>query len=602
MKPKVLLVAPTKYYYNNVSPEPVKHHLLALLSHLADIAEVDVLDLENLFGYPRSAEEIAEWLRRAEQQLAGRRPDLIGVSCYTSYDYLCTVDLLRLCARLFPGVTKVVGGYHPTAVPEDFTSRDVPVDAVIRGEGEVALRALLEGAAGSDAPVVDGPPLDLCEERPLRYDLYPYRTSDLCLALSRGCPFTCSFCVQSDEFPNGYRRLDLDQIHEKLRRAAAHLPLRRIMFVDPFFGVQRKHTLELLELLTREFSHLQFWAETRIDCVRAEWLEKLAGLQLDLHFGVESLAPDTIRLMNKARDPSAYIASFEETLELCQRWQVLARCGFIMNYPGEVPRTATETLSRIERAIERFDRLCFTFHCNQYALYPGNEIYHRRQELARDRGFRFPNDGWWRQADPQIRKRSEHCFASWEMVKTFGEDPGFWRDEVFRLGKRCASKHTSEAFRFYRRSELLESLRHHYPEGEVDDWHLEPWRAQFDLVAFLRYRLTDIYHRYDGWLDEDHTDKKPAFLKLFNLVTSEYQSSLLRQYDAGASVERLRDRCELLHGCLLEELERNLGQGIGREEAAEGQDLELELMGLRYRLASGDRVFRLEYMGEERRA
>lgn len=593
MKPRCLLIAPTKYFYKEVAPEPVKYYLLTLLSHLDDLAEVELLDLEMRFGYPQSEADIAAFLAGAEELIRGCRPDVIGISCYTSYDYLGSVDLLRLCRRLHPRALLVVGGYHPTAVPEDFFAE--PVDYIVRGEGEIALREILERGRPGSATVVDGPALDLREERPLRYDLYPYRSDDVTLALSRGCVYRCTFCVQSDDFPNHYRRLDLAQIREKILRLRAHGPVRRIMFVDPFFGVHRRQTAELLDLLAEVAPDVSFWAETRIDRAHEEWLRKLSLLKLDLHFGVESLAEDTLRLMRKANSPRRYIESFFSTLDLCQREGVLARCGFIMNYPGELPESYAETISRIRQAVDRYDQVHFTFHCNQYALYPGNHIYHVRHQLDEERGFRFPNDGWWRVREPAVRKRSEQCLASRGLAEAFQGRPGFWTGDVLGLLKRYAAKYSFEAFCFYRRDEILESLRHHYQgRRDIPEWDEEPCREELALVRHLRFRLRDVFYLYEGWLRRSFPERAAAFARLFHAVTFRYQERLLDQYDAGAGPGHLHHGIDLFHRTLLDEMEENVCRAVAGREG-----LELRLLGEVYLLLPGDEVRQLAPAGQE---
>lgn len=586
MKPSCLLIAPPKYYYKPGQPERIKYHLLSLMSHVADVADVEILDLELRFGYPSNQRDIDRFVAEARGILAQYRPDVVGVSAYTSYDYLASLDVLRLCRSLYPDATLVVGGYHATAVPGDFTSGDVPVDYVIRGEGENVLRALLVNGSLPDGPVIDGSPLVVAEERPLRYDRYPGRSDDVTLALSRGCPYSCSFCVQSDDFPNPYRRLSIEQVRKKLSDVCAHGPIRRIMFIDPFFGLQPAYTAELLRLLRRDFKNISFWAETRVDRVSPVWFAEIKDLRLDLHFGVESLAPDTLRLMRKAHSPEAYIEGFHRTLQLCRSRGILARCGFIMNYPGELPDSYRLTVAHIRRALGVRGSLPFTFHCNQYALYPGNDTYKRRDALARERGFEAPNDGWWRERLPNARHRSEQCTASRAMREEYGPGPGFWKKEILELQKSGASRFTFKAFCFFRTDEIFDSLKAHYSAALPGSWADESQFAdQRRLLRRFRYLMSKVLACHQARMRRAGEQARNAVAELFNLVTFDLQRRLLESYDRGMPLSDLLADIETRHRVLLRE---SRGTTCDAADAA----AHVRINGEEYRVDSHGALFR----------
>ena len=134
-----------------------------MMSHVADLADPFVIDWNDA-RYPRNLKEISEFKTNAKNILMNYLPDIVCVTCYTSFDYLSTVDILKMCKELYPNATLVVGGYHATAVPEDFLDDEVPVDFIIRGEGEIALRKIIT-QNGRDLPkVIMGTPLDMSKK------------------------------------------------------------------------------------------------------------------------------------------------------------------------------------------------------------------------------------------------------------------------------------------------------------------------------------------------------------------------------------------------------------------------------------------------------
>ena len=68
----------------------------------------------------------------------------IGINCYTSYQYLQSDLIAYILKEEFPKINIIVGGYHPTAVPDDFSYRNSPYDYVIRGEAELILLDLFK--------------------------------------------------------------------------------------------------------------------------------------------------------------------------------------------------------------------------------------------------------------------------------------------------------------------------------------------------------------------------------------------------------------------------------------------------------------------------
>jgi Fe-S oxidoreductase len=557
MKTKFLFICPTKYYYRDVGAENIKYHILSLMSHIADLADINMVDLEKEYGYLRSKEEINNFLENVRKTLGQYSPDLVGISCYTSYDYLCTVDLLRICNILYPQAILIVGGYHPTAIPEDFLSEDIPVHYIIQGEGENTLRDIII-QNGKDLPtIIQGRPLDLSMEKPIRYDLYPYKTNELYISLSRGCSYKCSFCVQSDNFPNQYRRDNIELIKEKMERAAKHLPIERFLFTDPFFGVHIDTTIEFLEYLKKKFSQMTFWAETRIDRLSRDWLKHVFPLRFDLHFGVESLADDTLHLMRKTKNVQQYIESFFKCVEMCQEYKILSRFGFIMNFPGELAESYLQTVSNMQKAVDLYKEIYFTFHSNQYALYPGNKIYEERHELAKTRGFSFPNDGWWRLGEPNIRKRSEFCYASSSIVNKYGDKRDFWVDEIKRINKKIVYKFNYDAFEFFRKCETEDILKDYY-SSKKDKVLNGIYHDQEKLVVQVRFFLKKYLCLYEELISKSHPSSIEIFIKLFNYAAHEYQKSLLVEYDKGMKIDELYRRLEQVNSNLAFEYEENV--------------------------------------------
>ena len=72
-----------------------------------------------------------------------------------------------------------------------------------------------------------------------------------------------------------------------------------------------------------------------------------------------------------------------------------------------------------------------------------------RYKLNTDRGFLFPNDGWWRSYEPDIIKRGENCIASTSINNKYNGNNHYWQREKNILLRRFVSKYDFRAYQFF---------------------------------------------------------------------------------------------------------------------------------------------------------
>jgi len=142
--------------------------------------------------------------------------DLFGITCVTP-----NFKIVAEIADLLPQETPVViGGVHPTFLPMD-TLENIRCDAVVMGEGEIAIRELTrdiekgclkEQYHGGIVPIESIP-------KPARHlvDLHKYRPGGeeaTPIYTSRGCPYNCNFC--SKITGRNYRVLPIPRVIEEI--------------------------------------------------------------------------------------------------------------------------------------------------------------------------------------------------------------------------------------------------------------------------------------------------------------------------------------------------------------------------------------------------
>lgn len=200
---------------------------------------------------------------------------LIGISSlFTAYSGSALETAAHL-KKALPHVKIVMGGHHPTALPEAVMQHDC-VDYIVRGDGESGLPALA-GALGRGGPLEKVPGLvwrgsdgrltirppaivrDL-ENLPLpAHDLIDAGfysrngKAGITLSATRGCPMRCTYCAVNAGSWHGYRRRSVAAVMRDLQRAAAGRAVGFIDFEDEHLNADKTWFRDLLTALEAGF-------------------------------------------------------------------------------------------------------------------------------------------------------------------------------------------------------------------------------------------------------------------------------------------------------------------------------------------------------------
>jgi radical SAM superfamily enzyme YgiQ (UPF0313 family) len=223
--------------------------------------------------------------------LYSRKPDVIGFSCYiwNIEETITVIDMLR---KVLPDVAIVLGGPE-VSYDTDYWMRRLPaVDFIVMGEGEETLRDLLRELSGDrkfhfvfglayrkDGEVVINPgrpKLDLnALPSPHRFpeDLPSLGNRIVYFETSRGCPFSCQFCLSSIEV--GVRYFDIEKVKSDLLYLIEN-GAKLIKFVDRTFNIKRDYAMEIFRFLIDHHNGCVFQFEITADIMRPEVLDFLA--------------------------------------------------------------------------------------------------------------------------------------------------------------------------------------------------------------------------------------------------------------------------------------------------------------------------------------
>jgi len=223
--------------------------------------------------------------------LFSKKPDVIGFSCYiwNIEETIVVADMLR---KVLPDAKIMLGGPEVSYDTEYWMNRLSSVDFIVMGEGEETFRDLLRQISGEQkyhfvfgmayrkaGQVVITPPrpkLDLnVIPSPHRFeqDLVPMRNRVVYFETSRGCPFSCQFCLSSIEV--GVRYFEMERVKADLTYLIDN-GAKLIKFVDRTFNIKRDYAMEIFQFLIDNHRGCVFQFEITADIMRPEVLDFLA--------------------------------------------------------------------------------------------------------------------------------------------------------------------------------------------------------------------------------------------------------------------------------------------------------------------------------------
>ncbi|MEO8482946.1 MAG: radical SAM protein [Acidobacteriota bacterium] len=252
-------------------------------------------------------------------------------------------------------------------------------DFIIKGEPEAGLLQLMDGAPLSG--MVDSPDITDLDVLPFpdwealiasrRRFRVPFAGRPAGGALpvlaSRSCPEFCTYCPH--RILSTYRARSVRNILDELSHLQDTRGPVHVVFRDPLFTQERDRVLALCDgILSRQLRHT-FECETRLDRLDDSLLTTMhrAGLRA-MSFGVESLAPATLKKVGRRPIPEAHQRSL---LAHCRRLGIVTAAFYVLGF-GE------DTWDSISATIDYSVQLGSTVA--QFKIltpYPGTPLYNR---------------------------------------------------------------------------------------------------------------------------------------------------------------------------------------------------------------------------------
>ncbi len=249
------------------------------------------------FAEPDFDVEIAEYtikdpVMNIVSDLFLRNASVIGFSCYI-WNIEETIHVIKMIKKIRPELTIVLGGPEVTYDVEYWMNRISEVDFIVIGEGEETFHHLLteirdeqkyhlvfgisyRKSSGEVIINPNRPKLDLAPiPSPYRFaeDIPDLSKRVVYMETSRGCPFSCQFCLSSIEV--GVRYFDKEKIKADILYLIEH-GAKLIKFVDRTFNIKRDYAMEMFQFLIDNHQGCVFQFEITADIMRPEVLDFLA--------------------------------------------------------------------------------------------------------------------------------------------------------------------------------------------------------------------------------------------------------------------------------------------------------------------------------------
>jgi len=372
------------------------------LAYLAAVAEregheVRILDCARGLGWDT-----------VEQEGRAFAPEVVGFTA-TTPTFSNAVRAAKLLREIVPRATFIVGGPHPTAVPEHAASAGV-FDYLVLGEGEVTFLELLGHLAGAgptnaedipglayrrDGQLVMTPPRTRIKDLssipfPARHLLPPlkvyrptpasYRKLPLAhIMTSRGCPSRCNFCDRSI-FGEKYRARGAENVLAEVEEVVSKHGAREIRFFDDTFTLNRKRLERICQGMRALRPRIPWTCLTKVDCVDLDMLRMMRDSGCwQVLYGLESGDDDVLATLGK-----------KTTVEMNRRAVTWARQAGIRVRADFLVGSPSETMESLEHTLEFAKSLPLDFaHFNKFVPFPGTAFYRQLVE----QGHRFDFSG-----------------------------------------------------------------------------------------------------------------------------------------------------------------------------------------------------------------
>lgn len=351
------------------------------------------------------------WRDNLKKELLSDNVICAGISSMTGPQISGGIEAASIVKKFSNSVPVVWGGIHPSLLPYE-TIENKFVDFVVIGNGEETFSELVnilqnggdkksvkgiiykEGdsvvrtASREQFPIskISNPAYDLVDIERYKFSPLGADTKGLPLLTSRGCPFRCSYCYNTEFSQRKWTALSPEQTILSISELMNRYDVRNIFLLDDNFFVDMKRARRICELLIENKINVRiFNANCRADTIARmddDFLRliKRAGFA-QVFVGVESGSDEVLSKIKKD-------VTVEQVLTASRKLKeagIVPFYSFMAGFPFETIEDIKKTLYLMNRLLQENPE-AFVYKLQFYTPFPGTELF----RLASELGMQFP--------------------------------------------------------------------------------------------------------------------------------------------------------------------------------------------------------------------
>ncbi|MBK9796673.1 MAG: B12-binding domain-containing radical SAM protein [Holophagaceae bacterium] len=320
----------------------------------------------------------------------------LGISVLTGNQIRQALELSAAIKERFPDLPVVWGGYHPTLLP-DQTIANPLVDVVVRGQGELTFKRLVQAlASGASLRGIPGlsfkepgrivcndeaPFTDVNEFPPMPFSLVDlsrhlpdlgFARRTLSYVTSQGCPHHCEFCAESTAYKVRWSGLAPARVAQDLEALLGRCEADGVILVDNNFFVNEERVQGICREILRRGLSFKWAAQGRADRVASLSDETFALLKQSgftvFHVGAESGSDAQLEQVSKRSSRQTTI----DCARAVKAHGLHISFGFIFGFPGETEADIQQNFSLMEEVTDIQGSYDCIYHF--YAPSPGSPM------------------------------------------------------------------------------------------------------------------------------------------------------------------------------------------------------------------------------------
>jgi len=326
--------------------------------------------------------------------------DVAAFSCYI-WNIEQTLKLSAEMKLLHPGLFVIFGGPEVSYGSHELMAAHPHIDLIVHGEGEDALAEMMQllaahsGSALTDDRLSELPGISFrsgdeiittpgrvntgsldSSPSPFAAGLADLSKPLVYIETSRGCPFSCAFCLSSVE--TGVRTFSLPRIEQDLAILMEH-GVETIKFVDRTFNFDAKRASRIWDFILAHNRKSRFHFEIAADLLTDEniaLLKRIPDNTFRFEIGVQSIAAETLDIVGRRSDLERLFANVGR---LKEETGITIHLDLVAGLPGEDFDGFVRSLDRLIAAKPHHIQV------EPLKLLKGTLM----RKIARDRGYTF---------------------------------------------------------------------------------------------------------------------------------------------------------------------------------------------------------------------